>query len=294
VIWHVTASWPCAVVLTGALGAGGCAAPPKAEPPRAFDAALAREAQSNRLARLQTIRSGGVIELEWSDDRGDHFEQGDLTLLIGLPNDLALHVRKQVSDPFVWLGSNADRFWYFDLLDRDAKKLYVGEHADLSNGDRVPGALHPLRLIDLAGLSPWPDEGELVFDDALDAWALPTTGRGGPMRVFLDATGMLPVRIQSLAEDGAVLYESVLSRYEPVAVDGLPRGAYPRVAHRMEVTDIGAGGRATVMLDGVTTRVDTNQLRSVTDLARLTASLRPHEVIHLGEERPTPDSDGSG
>jgi len=294
VIRHAVLGWPGAAVLTGALVAGGCSTPPKSEPPRVFDAALAREAQSDRLARLQTIRSGGVIELEWSDDRGDHFEQGDLTLLIGLPNDLALHVRKQVSDPFVWLGSNADRFWYFDLLDRDSRKLYVGHHADLTGGDRVPGALHPLRLIDLAGLSPWPDAGDPAFDATANAWALPTTGRGGPMRVFLDAIGVLPVRIQSLADDGAVLYESVLSRYEPVAVDGLPRGAYPRVAHRIEVTDFGAGGRATVMLDGVTTRVDANQLKGVTDLDRLTSSLRPHEVIHLGDERPATDSDGSG
>ena len=107
------------------------------------------ERHNQRVEQLRSFYSRGVVELEWTDEKGkDHWEQGSIDLWVDLPGCLALRIEK-FGEEFVWVGADDHRTWVFDLTG-DATVLHLGARRPGDwEGGAGPVALTPSALLTL-------------------------------------------------------------------------------------------------------------------------------------------------
>lgn len=242
------------------------------------------ERHNERVEGLSNLYSRGVIEIRWRDGDGRHFEQGNLDLWLELPRRTALRVEK-LGNVFLWLGSDEERFWLFDMLG-DETVLLTAHHDSAIRGTGLL-TVRPLALLDLAGLSALPEtEGTIEYDGELDAWVVTAPGQGGMMRMYMHRTSLLPLRVESLDEAGDVAYTSEirLTRYRTAARPGVPPSQFGHMPTLIDITSAqppGEGitsGEIKIALGTPTGRVDDQPMDRVFDLDRLMRSMRPDHI----------------
>lgn len=273
------------------------------------------QTHNERLAKLQRVEGNGVVEIRWRDEKGRHFEQGnvELWLQFDLPsgdgrlataagqNDpsqgptaflarTALRVEK-LGELLLWLGSNEERYWLFDLT-RDEKTLYTALHTEPVNYQQE-GALsiRPLVLLDLLAFTPLPvdqaQEPDVQFDQTHGAWAVKTTGRSGPIRTYFDPVTLLPSRVEALDAGGRPTIYSTLRRYQGVRQEGVSLLAFPKMAHLVDIAtvesddsdrDPGQTGEVKLVLNEASTMVSDEILGRVFDFDRLLRGLNPQRI----------------
>ncbi len=126
--------------------------------------AVAR-AHNERVAKLDRVWARTTVVIDSTDAEGNvRRDQGEGHLHVIRPRSVALSVGK-FGETGLYLGSNDERYWWFDLLgDREDDTAFVGRHdraAETSLAE-VGAPLHPLDLVELIGVLPLP-EGEQVF-----------------------------------------------------------------------------------------------------------------------------------
>jgi hypothetical protein len=256
---------------------------------------------NERVAKLATTYSEGVIEIRWRDERGKHFEGGDLDFWQTTGDRTALRVSK-FGDVFLWLGSNEQEYWLFDLLNKDDRVLYRGRHDQQI--ERMSGlGVKPLALLDLLGLTPIAEETAATssdqpapYDSERKAYVIEAPGRGGDgarMRMFFDRNSLLPVRVESIDPDGEIVAESAHSKHETVEMEGVGPMARPKMA---EIIDIRRGenladadssenaadgemsGEVKIAINTTTAYAHPALPARYFDLERLVAAMRPGRV----------------
>jgi hypothetical protein len=277
------------LLLTAALAFTGCRTLPSGPDPQA-DAptyAAIAEVHNLRVQRLSPMYGRGVLEVRWRDEDGRHFEQGNLDIWLDLPRHTALRVEK-VGSVFLWLGSNDDRFWLFDMLG-DETVLLTAHHDSVLRGTGLL-TVRPLVLLDLAGLTMLPElngeyEPQVTHDAQRDAWVVTAPGQGGMMRLYFDRASLFPIYAESLDEAGTVLYQSEMRRdqYQSVPRPGAPPSAFGHMARRTVITATEPGngiqsGELRITIDAPTGRVDNQPMDRVFDLDRLMRSMRPDRI----------------
>ena len=274
-----------AVVLAACSSAprGGSSESPAAQPPaEPAGAAALIEAHNRRVELLDKTYFHGVIEFRWVDESGDeHFEpQVNARLWLDLPRQTALRAEK-LDDVLLWLGSDDEHYWMFDLMGEE-RVLYLGRHdEDPAQARRSPLLIRPLALLDLLALTPLPmprSNDGIAFDADRDAWVVTAAGAGGPMRLYLDRKGGLPVRVETLSSDGEVLMSSSLGRYKSVPVAGVSRAALPRMPTLIDIADPGSTVAVKLALDQPSGEVDDQPWDRVFALSRLLQALRPQRI----------------
>lgn len=123
------------------------------------------QAHNQRVANLDRVWARTTVVIDSTDRDGKpRRDQGEGHLHVVRPRSLALTVGK-LGETVLYLGSNEERYWWFDLLGgRDADTAYVGRHdraAETSLAE-AGAPLHPLDLIELLGVLPLPT-GQEVF-----------------------------------------------------------------------------------------------------------------------------------
>ncbi len=181
-----------------------------------------------------------MVELRWTDEQGEHFEQGDLDVWIHLPDRLAFNIEK-FGQRLMWLGSSGRRSWLFDFRSDETVLHLAGSPQEAR---RLP--IEPAAVLRLCGLTPLPEappEPPAVEYDADRDAIVVTVELAGPTRLFLDRRRGLPVRVEELSADGSVaLYSRIkLARYEPLAVGAAPLGG-PEFPTLVDI--VGADGTA--------------------------------------------------
>lgn len=255
-------------------------------------------AHNQRVAALQEVYATGVIELHWKDSKGRHSHQGDLEMWIRQPRQTAMRVAK-VGEVLFWLGSDADRFWGFNLTDKP-RTLEVGRHERGVQEDQAAAfGVRPLVLLDLMGLSPMPQssaDATVEADDASHTWKATYTAPGGRVAMYVDRATRLPVRIEALDAAGKAVALCSLSKYESVQKSGMLPVAYPKMPFRIELKDAAeaeddpaASGRVLIALGEAWGELDPDEAARVFDLHRLAEGMRPDRLI--GD---APDIDLSG
>ncbi len=265
------AGWPVFPVVLAA----GCVATQPIPPAEAPAYGTIAGAHNARLERLRTIYSRGVIEIRWSDETGRHFEQGNVDLWVALPRHTALRVEK-LGEVLLWLGSDDDHYWLFDRFGEETT-LVVGRHEDAPRPVHATAlTVRPLSLLDLMGLTPLPDGAavDIVYDADRDAWALETVGAGGPIRLYLDRTKLLPKRVEVLSEKGEVTLYSDLGRYKSVKLAGAAGMANPKLATIVDVAATNDSARLKLALDSPTDDANPPVFR----LERLIRALQPDRI----------------
>jgi len=283
----ITTAFALAAFAAALLIAGGCQSPsptPVSERPSETPVyAAVRDQQNDRIRKLFALETSGVLELRWTDEEGDeHFEpQIDIKLLYEQPRLLSLRMYK--FDTVMWLGSDDEHYWLFDLISSDQKVAWIGEWE--AGADRsVGGVLHPMTLLDLAGLFTMPATGTFEWSSERGAWMCAIAGRSGPIRAYFDPASVRPSAVETLDEDGVVRASSTLHDYMRVAASGMPPADYPRLPQHLEVHDVDGKGTAKVTFSGPTTEVDRARLERATNLDLLMQALDPDEVRLLNED----------
>jgi hypothetical protein len=236
---------------------------------------------------LSRVYSRGVIELRWRDDDGRHFEQGSIDLWLQLPRHTALRVEK-LGNVFLWLGSDAELFWLFDMLSDDTV-LHVSPHTSPLE-DAGVFSVRPLALLDLIGLSKLPLEDDdddtehpvVSHDQQRNAWVITAPGQGGMMRLYFARESYLPIRVESLNDNGEVAFTSVIrpERYRSVPRPGAPASQFASMATLVDITATNTpdgirDGEIKLALDSPTSFVDNQPMDRVFDLPRLIQAMRP-------------------
>lgn len=246
-------------------------------------------AHNLRVQRLSPMYGRGVLEVRWRDKDGRHFEQGDLDIWLDLPRKTALRVEK-LGNVFLWLGSDEERFWLFDMLGEETVLLTAFHDSPLRGTGLL--TVRPLVLLDLAGLTTLPEIGdgdgdmpEVRHDGQRDAWVVTGPGQGGIMRLYFDRSSLFPIYAETLDAAGNVLYQSEMRRdqYQSVPRPGVPPSGYGHIARRTVITatEPGSGiesGELRITIDAPTGHVANQPMDRVFDLNRLVRSMRPDVI----------------
>lgn len=243
---------------------------------------------------LGTLWARTDVVIEWreaaaeGDSGGGELrrEQGEGKFMYRRPDDTALLVEK-LGQIYLWAGSDASRYWLFDLTDSDAKRAYVGAFDRLGGPGRrsYPLPVRPDAVPLLIGLLPLP-----VLEDAE---AAPPIERyqgqylvevpGGGMRLLIDPERFRPTRIDLTDAQGYSILTAKLEGAFPVDVPGVRKTRWPTICERAEVYVAGYESRLTVAMDFVT-----NDPRKVTDtqfdFEAVKQGLRVEKVIPLDPE----------
>ncbi|MCP3903350.1 MAG: hypothetical protein GY715_06915 [Planctomycetes bacterium] len=242
---------------------------------------------NERVEHLRRLHSIGVLEFEWvgEDGKRHHEPQVNMTLWIDLPRGTALRAEK-LGENLLWVGSNAERYWVFDLMSSEPR-LFDGPHDAPIHGGASPFVIRPLALLDLLALSPVADPAgpgspsPVRVDPKTGAMVVTTAGRGGPMRLHLDTVTGLPRRVETLSPAGEVALFSVLDRDRSVPVPGVSIAARPRQATRIRIADPAGTVGIGLFLDSPGPRDPSDRWDRVFDFDRLLRAFRP--VIINGE-----------
>lgn len=246
---------------------------------------------NTRADLLDTMYAFGAIEIRWTDDRGNHFEQGDLDVWLQMPDKVALQVGK-AGERFFWLGGNSEASWFFDLRKKGQTfaELHGPSTEARGEGD-VPIAVSMTSLLEMMGLSKIPEEkpedaADVRFDKKQNAWVLSTVGSAGPMRIFIDARRNLPVRIELLdphtrdakSDRSTLLYSTLpLLRYEYIFMKGKAVDQFPLVPTLIDVFRADGTGSLKISVSKPVAE-DESFNENYFDLDWLLAVLAPDEV----------------
>jgi hypothetical protein len=217
------------------LGVGACRDKPKTPgegsviqrgvPPAYADIARAYNARVEGLNRFQ---SSAALNVEATNQKGEVIkEQVEGPILIELPSNFSLRMTK-VQKPVFYLGSNAERYWWVDLL-ADPKTATVGTHAKATPESTAAFGVpvHPLDLIEVLGIKPLPGADSAEAKLAKVEWSkngrlvgVTLPGRWGTRRLWLDPSSYAPAIIELLDDREQLVVRCTISGFQPVAVSG--------------------------------------------------------------------------
>ncbi len=220
-----------------------------ANPP---DVAPIFEAHNLNASRLQQIDATGVLQLRWvKPDGGIREEQGEAHLWIDQPRRTALRVSK-LGEDLLWLGSDDDRFWLFDLLDDDNTALITHPHGtSLVWGDGDDAIeLQPLALLDLMGVSQvQPMEGEPSYDASRGCWHIPARGQAGRLKLCWNPKIRRVAGLILLDDQDDVRLMSSLRRWTSVDVFDGVAFERPQMATLIDFEEPAGKGRLKLALE---------------------------------------------
>ena len=264
----------------------GClSTPPALQPPSQMPSYRELVARYNaRIAPIERFWSRAVVELQWKDEKGTHYEQGDGNLIIILPDLVALSLGK-LGHTGMWAGCDKLRYWLFDL--RKDPELLIGTHRRLGQTEshRWPLPVVPLQLPGLLGLSPiqpvaagvqpaveW-DNGTFVIEPP-----------GQNQRLRIDPETGRPAEIELLSNTGESQVSCRISRWRRMMITEMPPGAFPWVGTRLEVSLSNQEGTMTLFLADVSDGRSEDRIKErAFDVQHLVKAFKPIRVIDLDE-----------
>lgn len=239
------------IALALACALGACATQPAnvstQQPAVAASAHDFVHAQKERAKSLQSFASRGSAELRWKDERGSHFEQAQVELAWRDGGErMALRADK-VGERIAWAGADATQWWIFEPK-ADPSRLTLGPRGVAPKDSALPFA-GPDSVMELLAARAWPDAatfGEPLSDGTRWlSWNISKPiGSWSASRARVSKPGALPVAVELLDAQGAVLASSELSRPMSVEIATLPPGAWPEVAGTTRLRMQGDGGAA--------------------------------------------------
>lgn len=214
------------VLLAGALG--GCLGSGPKDPRPAFTGPLPTPAQlaeryNAHIRGLEQLRAPVSLVIDAPDGKGGtRHDQVEANLQVVPPLRVSLRIDK-VSQTLAILGSNEERYWWFDLS--GDKVGYVGRHdlATVRSAEDFGVPVLPADLVQLLAITPLPSEGVAVELHPNRSWliaTLPGAPKRGRTRLTIDTTTYHALRVEVLGPAGEALATAALSRYIQVEVAG--------------------------------------------------------------------------
>lgn len=196
-----------------------------------LDAREAITTWNTRVERLERLWARVTLVVNTVDPAGDAVtEQAEGHLQIERPRGVALSLGK-LGETYLYLGSNDERYWWIDVVDRDNRAAVTGRHAavTMEKAAQLGVPVHPLELVEVLGLTPI-GEGAVVRG----ATVTTTTATGGRVVRALDPGTYEPVRIDVVDRAGQIVLSASHEAYQLASVRDDTR-VRPRVPGRVIV-----------------------------------------------------------
>ncbi len=219
------------------------------KPVPAYEAVAAK--YNERANRIPRLWARAVVRLTYADEKGEvRTDQGEGVLQLVRPDRVGLSIKKAGKMLF-WLGCDAERYWFFDVVDE--KVARVGKNPrenELQAGDAAGIGIPPRELFELIGMIPldpaargtlsWSNDGtELVLTIEKQTGG---TVVGGATALWLNPTSYEPTRVERRDANGRVIIGAALADYEGVEVEG-EGGLKPRLATKLDAVHEPSGAR---------------------------------------------------
>jgi len=224
--------------------------------------AQVRTGQARRTSAFRDLVARGVIEFRWTDDDGNHKQQGDLDFWKQGPS-VSIRISK-LGEPLVWLGGGQDSYWFFDLLDDETTLTLGGDNAIFSDISTT--------LI-LLGLDPLPagemkiSGGIVTLRDELDrSWTAtfePTTNR--PLKIQVDRGNS---KASALHRTGILV--EIANKLELY---------WPMTGGLIDIEDSREETKIKIAFSSISTIVDEEPMDRVFNLDFLKRALKPSVII---------------
>lgn len=169
---------------------------------------------------------------------------------------------QKLGERLMWLGSNRSATWMVDFSN-DETVLYLYDAKGDSGGDpaiRLP--IQPHSLVKLFGLGRLPVEfpgpsPAVTYDSQRQAWVVTVQESKELIRLYFHRDSLLPIRVELLSPDSAVVMHSTLPlrRYEPVQITGAVPGTQPRFPTLVDIIYADGSGSVKVAVRNPTDEV---------------------------------------
>jgi hypothetical protein len=228
---------------------------------------------------LVRLHARGVAELRRRTEQGETFDQGDLDLRWSRALGLAVSLSK-LGDRWVWMGSDASRWWVFELKSEPSRLRtgpLHGSSASVAMAFPWVLGLRPLQPRDGAPVERTEGGWRVVVETPRNE--LPV---GAELVAEFDARTLL-VRATELRLAGGEVWRAQLDSWMSVESLGLAEGAWPRVPRRVDVRS-GAKAEWTavrVSLDRADASEAATDRPGLYDLEKLRAQFAPEVVETL-------------
>tara|TARA_R110000737_G_scaffold2923_6_gene8574 strand:+ start:40380 stop:41252 length:873 start_codon:yes stop_codon:yes gene_type:complete len=275
-----------AVVVTG-----GCKSASKVRTTEVSDVLVDAliEHHNERVEKIDRVWARVSVRIKGTDSQGKGFEeQGEGHLQVTQPNSVSLSIGK-LGETYFAYGSNAERYWMFDLSNSDQRVALVGAIGNLTaeRAGEIGLSVHPGDLISSLGVEPIDPEhligARWELGEELVVLSMPS--RWGVNEYWFDPGTGLVMRVVSLGGDGEEIAVSELSRYKSLLDD-----------QRLE-TDVKVPGKVEVSragLSGEYVRIELSEpsQREIKPMVynpdRLARAYRVHETIDLDQPPENP------
>lgn len=216
-------------------------------------------AYNARVKRLEKLTAQVTVVIDAPNEGGGRInEQVEGSLQIKPPREIALRLDK-VGQTLFYLGSNSDKYWWFDLSKERIAQVGVHSRVTPDAASRFGLLIHPLDLIELIGMTPLPPPGpsglpkdaKLAWSRDGLAWQLDLPGRWGARRYLLDPKTGDPVQIELLDGKGRVNVSAAMGKYQRVEIRG-DMTVYARLPEYYSIVVPHEDTRATLSLYGPT------------------------------------------
>ncbi len=242
---------------------------------------------NRHVEHLERLWSRATITVRWRENGRQRWEQADSSnVILDLPHRVAVAIGSSAPGvgTIMWLGSDEDRYWLFDLY--NDKTLYWGHHETVG----MPGTkqlaipVHPRDLPRLLGVLKIDADtpGRVNWDPVWGGYVLePWHGR---YRVVVDRERALPLRVDLLDAEGWSVLQALLTSPRSLDMAGLEPWEHPTIATRVDIAVIGSDDELILQLRGVDPTPGPRRLNPAQfDLETLMRQFRPDEVIQLDE-----------
>ena len=240
-----------ALLLCVWMGAVGCktrqsALNPSGPPPSYAEVV---ERYNQNLMPLEQFWARSVVAMRWVDEDGRRqFEQGEGHFMFRGDQHTALTLGK-VGQIVFWIGSDGERVWMIDRHS-DPSVTYI-QPAERGGWSGLPVNLAPTDVLVLMGLRPIrATTGQTRYEDGLLVVEPDPGAEGQVIRLMLDSSSRMPLRLDILDAQGEVRASCLMADHDQVRVEGYAVGDWPRIPMRYVMEIQGQDASISMSFDG--------------------------------------------
>jgi hypothetical protein len=213
----------------------------------------AATAYNRRVESMTRVFARANIRLSYFDENGElKTEDPEGRLQVVRPDKLSLSLGK-AGQIMLWFGCNSEKYWWFDLTEKDNRILAFGRHAKYTEsiGKRIGLPIRPLDLIRVLAIEPldvnYPGATQWTMDGS-QLGLTSAIGSRGFQRLWVDPTTYLPISIEVYDAQRRPVLTAQHSGQEPFE---LANGAgRPPITSRITVDHIESKTQARITLSG--------------------------------------------
>ena len=221
-----------------------------------------QETQVQRTSKFDTLVGGGVIEFTWTDDKGNHHEQGSLDFW-KQGNSISLRISK-LGELIAWFGGSGTEFWFFDLMGDETTLTLGGEQGMFNDID--------IALI-LLGLHSLPQGETTIRDGVIHV----IDSRHRTWSTTYDESGNRPLQIEFIDEShkASALHRKGIR----VEIEDLHELHWPETGGLIDLEDNQGNTKIKISFSFLSTIVEGEPMDRVMSLEYLQRTLKPTKIL---------------